>query len=439
MDHYLPKFKSFLFQDLLYYEADYIVPIKSKGALILEELVKRYKIDLRDKLVYERFFDFISPDFLTDKKIWLIDDVVFTGKTLHELSNSLKEKGIERIYKLAFLKRKVSGKRDFQELLGDVRAFGEISSEEYGSFVKEITKLYLNKRPSYPDHISFIVTFEKPLTTNVLSELGCLIEYDRNPAIREFSLHYPFFKRIEKNKFKEYNGPFKIRLRNYVPDPLKWIISPVIFCSLTYQPQLNELDNELDIVEKEILKILSRDWHSEETKKIDLYESITLADRLIYTKIFIQYLSEMGIKAKKIELELENLEKYYGSQVCINLKEIINKVFYDDILTNISCIFEKSTEDIEIYKIPNLIIPILTLLYEKYLEYNKGKTISERKSFGLTIKEIAKEINENIYTISAACELVNDYGYLIPLVKLFSRTYRNSEMGEYIINQFNKL
>ena len=417
IDYYLSSFKNKI-QNLLD-EVDYVVPTKLRGDLLLEELVNR-KIDLGNKVVYDRFFDFVQPNFLANRKILLMDDIAVTGEELEKLSESLRKKGAKNIYKLAFLKRKTNN----SELLQDVNALDEIDFSEYGYFVKELAKLWINKKPFY-DNISFKVIFDKLLTADMLSELGELIEYDRNPAIREISLHNPFFKTPENKKFKEYDEPLKIRLRNRIYNPLEWRILPVIFCSLTYLPNLNELDS----IEKTLFKIFSRDWHSEETRNFNLYESITLADRIIYAKIFIQSLSEMGINAKKIEPELNNLEKYYGEIICKNLKEIINKVFYDMSINFYE--FKKSPSYINTNKIPNLIMPILTLLHENYK--------SDKNYSGLTIKEIANEIKEDTYTISATCEFGYDHGYLVPSVRPFSRTYGNSRFGNYILREFNKL
>ena len=438
MEYYSPKFKQFIKnlikeKDLFTGEYDFIVPVQSKGAMLLNTLLVENELDLDNKIYYTRSFDYIPPSELQNKNLLLIDDIVFSGRTLEKEKNDLEKKGLKNIVKAAFLKHPLeeNEEKKCKDLLSNTKICSKITKEAFHSYSVEMTQICMRERPTYPDHFKILISVDRPIEPEILDEIGSLVRYERSIAYNEWSLHFPRFNLDNGNELKKYDSAFKIRFRNSAINPLKWKISPVVFPSLTRKPEISELDQ----LEKSLFNILYKPWHDEEVKTIDLYESITLADRLTAVTNLIRFLEENNFNLHGIEFDLSNFHRYYGKEVSEEIKRVFSSFIEDR--SNLGVSLEKDYGDLDIFRVPSLRIPIVQLLRETYLNdpENTGKPLKERTPIGLKVGDIARELGESIVTTSIGCESVNDSGYIVPMPnENLSRKYRACEIGVDMLN-----
>jgi len=443
MDYYLPKFSTFLKEflsqrSLFTVNTDYIIPIESKGAMLLNSVIGNDGDDIRGKVVHSRALDYIDPSMLKNKFALLVDDVAVSGRTLEDYKQRLHRKGIKNVQKLAFIKHPnfdaelEEAKRRKEDINNrtDINFGFPVDRDAYHAFAMEIAKLSLNERPSYPDHFKVAISFDRVIEPEDLDGFGTLIRYNRSKYRNEWSIHYPFLELNDfKSKIKHYDSAFKIRLSNSAKNPYKWKICPVVFPSLERQPKTNELDE----LETEYYKVLHKDWHDSSTLESDLYESITLSDRVKSIAGLLNYLEDRGIFSREIGIDTGNLRKYYGPEISGTIEKFALEKLR--LRKGLRVSFQNRDQDFEMNKIPELRIPIIALLDEKYETHpdNVGKANWDKSPVGLTVKEIAEELKSNLITTSIACEAVNDYGYIVPMIQDNSRKYRDSEIGKELL------
>ena len=102
MTQLLPGFKEFCTREILSRDFDFIVPIETKGMLILEEIL-RPPFNRDPRIRFRRAFDFIPQEELASKSAAFVDDTVVLGRTLHKSDVELRERGMERTSKYAFI------------------------------------------------------------------------------------------------------------------------------------------------------------------------------------------------------------------------------------------------------------------------------------------------------------------------------------------------
>ena len=142
MEYYSPKFKQFIKnlikeKDLFTGEYDFIVPVQSKGAMLLNTLLVENELDLDNKIYYTRSFDYIPPSELQNKNLLLIDDIVFSGRTLEKEKNDLEKKGLKNIVKAAFLKHPLeeNEEKKCKDLLSNTKICSKITKEAFHSYL----------------------------------------------------------------------------------------------------------------------------------------------------------------------------------------------------------------------------------------------------------------------------------------------------------------
>src|ERR1039457_2605998 len=94
----LPRFERFCQDNILQHPFDYLVPIETKGILVLNHVLERNP-EHKDHVLYRRAFDFLPPETLSRTAVALIDDTVVAGRTLATTADALSRRGAGTVKK----------------------------------------------------------------------------------------------------------------------------------------------------------------------------------------------------------------------------------------------------------------------------------------------------------------------------------------------------
>jgi len=439
MTELFPQFKEFLESEVLSNDYDYIIPIETKGALVMKEVIS--EIDKpRPKILYRRAFDFLHPSEMKGKKAAIIDDAVFTGKTINNVAKELLDKGLNEIKKFAFILYESDEVKQHRQIEG--LSFSTLMEKhQFENIIEELSNLYLKFRPSNPDHLLFSAYLPEPALGDALFELskysGFTVEYNRDPSIKSWSVHYPIWspaldETISKdacsNKIR-----FNIERNGYV---IKF--SSQFFPSLFVNSNLKISDK----LWREINKILSRPWNDKTTKTRNLYESFSISKRMKQTKNLIRDIGEYGISLENLHLEKSRLEQYFGEKIASQLLDIWSSYLESDILdegirSTVSFDYEYP---LDIFGLTKELMEVLHFEYIKENESEKNPYLW--KSVGRDIEELAQKTGRSKPEVAIGIEIMNDYGYCSPMFDVrkknsqleAKRSYRLSEAGTFRLN-----
>ena len=434
MPDLLSHFRQFCSDEILAKSYDYLVPIEVKGILLLNEALAERHED-RSRIRYRRSFDFMPESALQKKSAALIDDTVVLGRTLNRAQDALAKRGLGRIDKYTCLVYDDPDRAPYRRLDG-IHTSEWLSQANYDELLEDLSALTLRRRPVYPDHLHFDITFQEPLPTDAFFETyrsyGSLVEYHRGANERCCSIHYPRFAPTIPG-FAADTGPNKLRIAaSYLGDRLT--VSPGLFPCLKDALQARESDK----VCAAIYQAMRRHSQDHADQQLNQYESFTLAMRISMVRNFVDTLRLEGFPVQHCRLQLANLNAYYGAKVTNELHEIVAAAMADSSgsLPTQSMPPQEEEETPEpVRDVHVLTETCLTAIERTYRAFNKLKNDRyDWESAGLNIAELAATTKLPRSLASIAVEILNDYGYAVPLPldgtkQHLQRTYRSTELG----------
>jgi orotate phosphoribosyltransferase len=444
MKELLPSFRNFVESEILPKNYDFLVPIETKGMLILEEIMAGLS-RTRPEIVCLRAFDYIPAEELQGKKVAVIDDSVFTGRTINKYAGKLisydRFRAVDRYAFILYDSEENQKHRKIE----DIKFCSILSRSELNLLLEEICQFSLRDRPTNPDHIILHFDLSKQIPHEALFEIstmaGVTVEYKRNPDLRTWSIHYPEWSPRIDTTYSCNAGPNKARITTD-RSGIWFRMSSQFFPTLAITPNFSIPDN----LWEQYYNILSRPEHDEETEAKNKYESFTLALRSKQAKRFISEARDAGIPIEHIRLEISRLQRYYGKDLVRNLSNVFHKY-----LNDISAKVESGGKGKEFLDLPddihNLTKSIMEFLDYEYRRENSSVSDKyEWKSVGRDIGEISRELGcPEIYGAIGA-EILNDYGYCVPMFDLrpqngkkeVRRSYRLAETGTARLHSYER-
>lgn len=429
----IPKFRSFAERTILSGHYDYLVPIESKGMLLVQKILENKPVKKTPCVRNARSFDFVSPDELNGKRVAIIDDTVFTGKTICKVSRELLKAGARNIDKYAFLlydSKPYSSSRSIE----DIDFLDFVSEDNYRHLADDLSQLSLQTRPSYPDHISFRIIFKDPVPPSRILGLchqrGTVVEYLRDPNRFSWSVHWPDWT-PDFPSYSTDSGLDKLRV-TASPGGDYINISPIVFP--VFQEQA---DTEADALQSNLLEIFTKSGQRDEAKARNKYESFTLSLRLRQAANFLADLKGCGIPIGQVQLLKTSLVCYFGQDIVEDIEYLCSEVLQQ----NIARLRNQHTDDFDEDYIHPLnrtaaAADVLAFLRQEYIKQNSSKeNLYEYESVGRSINEISTSVGWPRGLISIVAEELNNYGYLTPLPfdrrdngdKKILRSYRVTE------------
>lgn len=436
MSELIYRFKDFFESEVLRQRFDYVVPIETKGMLLLDEIIRAGAVQ-HPKVLCRRAFDFLAPEALARARIALLDDSVFRGSTLNNSADALKIRGAKDVERFAFILYEDAETLQDRKIDG-VKYCERLTNSEFTFLLDDLSQLSLRSRPSNPDHLIYSGLLTTPVSPetvlNDCCQLGTLAEYRRSPQVTTWSIHYPLYNSQVEVPFARDVGPNKLRIS--MPLDGMWIrFSPGFFPALTVSPA----DRVTDTIWQSCLKVMERDWQDPDTHTRNFYESFTLALRAYSASTFVAFVEDQGLRFSKIELETDRFEYYYGETVAKRLKDLC----LETVLTRKKARFftgrdNSLADDGGEIPIPTGLIALMNALEAEYKTRNAHKqTRYDWVSAGLDIDNLARRTGYSRAATSIGMEILNDYGYSVPLLeeqslngaRQYLRTYRLTESG----------
>jgi hypothetical protein len=422
----LPRFKQFCIDEIFARNYDYLVPLESKGVLLLNQVL-RENPEQETRVRYLRAFDFDEPSSVAGKRIAIIDDTVVYGRALANAKGYLKARGATHVDKYACMLRLDP---DAPKTMDDVTVASKVSLLQYDLMLEELSALTVQHRPAFPDHLSFVARFSaySPAQSLVLSlrTIGILAEHRRTRGYVDYSLHYPHCAPLLPEQAAD-TGPNKLRFR-LSGDEQHLTFTPGMFPSITAPEELLGKDELFTT----FYNSLARPWHSPDVKSLNLYEAFTLTIRARMAANFVVELERLGFAIADINLPAGGIMQYYGPTVGPKILEIAGKYVSG---RRPSPALPPTTPSDQAVEAISLTQQLLHITRDAYVDHNHH--IKERgawESAGLNIEELAARTHYPRDIVSYGIELLNDYGHVVPMqitsgVQRLERVYRSTEVG----------
>jgi len=289
------------------YNPTYIVPLETKGAVILRLAFESVRDAISCPLIYRRAFDFLSKDELADAKCLIVDDTFFTGHTLGKvyknLENKVKDVKLCALFDFSDIYEERDVNQEIRKKLA-VPDFKELSSIAYIDVLRYIqNKIFSEDMPATYDHLMLktIIEFDeyeallkKISKTNRLLHYGIRGAFDTSAILLEDLID------------GTWATPPKIRLwYNETTNLLR--IAPIAFPSKDYEPNQTHISEKLSkiIVSKVPSAIM-----------FDAIDVMSYTQRLFLMQYLGQIFNEQNIELK---VDDEHLLRYYPGPVGQNL------------------------------------------------------------------------------------------------------------------------
>jgi hypothetical protein len=406
----------------------YVVPVETKGTLLLEEALGNRTLPDGTKLIYNRAFRYLSKAELATKRILILDDIFFSGRNLRDLYEEIQSYGCakENIEMVAFL--------DFSSGIRDKNYEGEVhdlilknSPPDITPIKKDDTLLLLqhamlsSKMPSTYDHLTVeIHNVDEIIHHKLLSrfnDLHRLLFYgQRGVYITSSILLSDIFD-------KEWDVPAKIRLWwNKNDSTLR--ISPVGFVSCINAEYHNLSSDRI----YNALLPSSVDLRVNQKAEI-AYEAAVINCRIKQLVAIKSILSELDLE---LRFDSVNFDRYYPS---LGIDRLVSDIYnsYGDIsLPRI----DAPCEDYVYYSATNEVLKFVKAAWDNQPSIQE----KDRTRKGYTASEIFNYLKD--YTaiqLHAAIDYCFDYHYLAAFRAdkngNYCRCYRTTEIFSMMANR----
>jgi orotate phosphoribosyltransferase len=412
MPDLMPQFRDFAERHLLSGRYDYLIPVECKGMLILNDVLQHSDSSHSPEIINRRGLDFIPRERLAGKRVAVVDDTVFTGRTINRLINEIRRLGAAEAEGYAFLlydNDKLRGERH----IDDVRVCNTLTPDEYRLLADQMSELSLRARPSYPDHLTFRVSFTTAVDAGrvaaISSQRGMVVRHRRAPDHITWSVHWPDWT-PQLASYARDTGHDKMRFRM---DPVSRHLyaSPVVF------PALEEsADLDGDELAAGFHAALSRPWHDPETRSRNTYEAFTLATRVKQATGFLADLRAWSNSVDSADLVPGALRSYYGP-ACPEVERLCNdgvRRYAPEPRQPRSMVLD--LEDTHPLRRHAAAAAIITSLRDDYDRLNSDRPSEyEYDSVGRTVDELCQKTGLPEGLVVIVAEELNDNGHLSPL------------------------
>ena len=378
----------------------------------------------------------MDRDQLRGKKVAIVDDTLFTGRSLNKVADRLQGLGVAAVAKFAFIVIDEPNIASYRHA-HDITSCTAIPQSEFQYLLDDLSALSMRQRPVNPDHLLFSICPASRVSSNALvnefTRFGFVVEYARDPNAIVCSIHYPSFSPAAPISDR---GIDKIRI-TIKKDGDLIAFCPAVFPPLPKRMASKNQPDAKDEIWCELHKAMSLAHQDDKARRQNLYESFTISARIRQAAGFLTILRSLGVSFQDFTLDGAQLKRYYGATVGSRVLGIV-----DDktklLLNSNSTPSEDQHEASESLWLdfPNafsLDQRLLTALQQAYHKRNEGESdLYLWKSAGLSIRELAERTKMSPYVISVGMEHLNDYGYATPLMRedsALERTYRSTEIG----------
>ena len=176
MSNLLPKFKVLLKDIVSSGRYEYVVPVETKGALLFDNLSDGLEQNLfKPDIYYPRSFDFLPNKKLEGHTAAVIDDTIFSGRSMRKVYESLSRKKLNvDLYTFAVDKSYTEDKDKDKDIIEKTKYSVSLENRlEYDKYLYELKYIStLLKVPATYDHIVLSVkNVDSKLISKILNYL----------------------------------------------------------------------------------------------------------------------------------------------------------------------------------------------------------------------------------------------------------------------------
>lgn len=409
------------------YKIDYIVPLETKGALLIDIACGNLGEELLDRIIYPKAIRYFTKEELKKLSILLVDDVFFSGAHLRRIHDRLVDAGISEnnIHCITFLDFS-TGKSDidYDEYIHKKISLNILPNPP---IERKLTLLHLQKEmlendmPSVYDHVTFqsdgIDDTGFVTLINELSKTNRFLYYGKRGS------NYTGTLLLDDLFTGDWDVPPKVRIW-YSPALKKIRISPVGFISCS--------NNEVKaFVGFERIKIaISNQIQSEnDNETIEAtYEAISFSCRL---EQYLRVKDLFGSLNIHLQIDARYINRYYPK---VDLKSII----VSELCTATGTIIPNLPSNLEECIYVQTIDKVLSLVKSRWINQENALPKNRVKD-GYTAKELFDKLNgiSSVTQIHAALDYCFDYHLLAAFRRKndsgFSRCYRTTEISDNLL------
>jgi hypothetical protein len=428
MQGFLPELAAFLSEavGLSSGRYNYVVPVESKGAAIFDWVHKPDPINLlAPTILYPRAFDFLGEEDLRGRRVALIDDTCFSGRTLRRLKERLERRGLV-VDTFAFAMDETPAEPDDRDegLRSHTRAAIRLRSPvEYEQYLMELRHWSSEWRiPSSYDHLVFGVKElgedEVREVLAFLAQYGEVLDYGRRGSYECWTVVFSV-PCAWLGPYKEVPPavPPKYRLW-YSPERSRFLFVPM-WCPISGQGWENPYHD-----------VIASHAVDAETAMRDALDAISLAGRSCLLGPMFRNFPRFRDSAT---LETLHLDRTFTERVRSRLKERLYSMI--DQWADGAVADMQPTEGHRPLNVPymSLAFEIRRSLREAYESQRVPRHLRETR--GSTVSELLERYPNQESSVHAAVDFLLDFGYATTCFAQtaslsFGRAVRTAEIKE---------
>ena len=241
----LPGFARWILDELNRREPDYLIPVETKGARVLEAVLRFAREELGEPLsvpvIYASALAYMDPDELASSRVVIVDDAVCTGGSLERHRSRIERYGPTVIEALACV-------GDATEAHPGADCYRSVDSTSYREHVWQLAELVVARGlPPEVDHQLFELRLPGRLQSSWWALKALLRDHGtltvdapdiEGETLQPITLHFPDFPGVGKPGSEI---PHKLRL---FPDPLNdcTYVVPVSFPPIELSAPVDSAD-----------------------------------------------------------------------------------------------------------------------------------------------------------------------------------------------------
>jgi hypothetical protein len=238
----LPGFARWLSDQVAKREPDYLIPVETKGARVLEAVLRYAREELLEPIhipvIYASALAYMDPEQLRRRRVMIVDDAVRSGASLNRHRARVERYGPTVVEALACV-----GDAESDHL--GAECYSSVNSTLYSEYVWQLAELVVARGlPPEVDHHLFELRLPERLNASwwalesLLAGYGTLTvdgPVEKSEQLQPLTLHFPSLPGAADRPDRSLGGPHKLR---FFPDPLNECIYtvPVSFPPLRLPP-----------------------------------------------------------------------------------------------------------------------------------------------------------------------------------------------------------
>jgi hypothetical protein len=358
-------------------------------------------------LIYPRGLDFLEPSIISKSSFLVVDDTVFSGRTLGITKNKLerlnaKTVQLAALFDFSYLYSPTEVNSDILKatdiLLKLPIGSKSLSPQEVLGYLQEA--VLSERMPATCDHLLFEAQARKEQfeeLMELLSSTGRFLHYGRRGS------HLTGALLLDDGPAGLWATPPKVRFWFHeTKETLR--IAPI-----AYRP--SSLDTSSQLADE--IRDAFRNAKSSESA-LDLLESNSLADRMFLMRHLMADLSQAGIR---LQLQSKHLFRYYPQPVGGRIVDILNRHFSKLDPAPIEALETSESKIVNYMPVVPLVLSALRDAFEG--QKTEGKKRKDFESRGLTVSELIDHFSSSFS--KPAIHAAIDYCYDTILLASFNR------------------